>query len=256
MNFTSNFNNKGYGLAKDVFPAEFISELVLGFDRIVKQLEESGETINARWGSELTQNIEANDSVVIHTHNVQSYSAIMLAMVQNKQMLDLAESLIGPDIILHHTKLFLKPPRKGAAFPLHQDWSYFPTEKNSMIAAVVHLSDSTEEMGCIRVVPESHQLGKLEKSDGHTHIPEIHDKDHLDDAEPIVAELGDVAFFHCCSVHGSMPNLSEKPRKTILVQLYAGDDRIIDGNQHTNVQLVLRGHNHHATRYHVDATPS
>ena len=61
MNFTSNFNNKGYGLAKDVFPAEFISELVLGFDRIVKQLEESGETINARWGSELTQNIEAND---------------------------------------------------------------------------------------------------------------------------------------------------------------------------------------------------
>jgi ectoine hydroxylase-related dioxygenase (phytanoyl-CoA dioxygenase family) len=180
----------------------------------------------------------------------------MLAMVQNKQLLDLGESLIGPDIILHHTKLFLKPPRKGAAFPLHQDWSYFPTEKNSMIAAVVHLSDSTEEMGCIRVVPESHQLGKLEKSDGHTHIPEIHDKDHLDDAEPIVAELGDVAFFHCCSVHGSMPNLSEKPRKTILVQLYAGDDRIIDGNQHTNVQLVLRGHNHHATRYHVDATPS
>ena len=197
MNFTSNFNNKGYGLAKDVFPAEFISELVLGFDRIVKQLEESGETINARWGSELTQNMEASDSVVIHTHNVQSFSAIMLAMVQNKQMLDLAESLIGPDIILHHTKLFLKPPRKGAAFPLHQDWSYFPTEKNSMIAAVVHLSDSTEEMGCIRVVPESHQLGKLENSDGHTHIPEIHDKYHLDDADPIVAELGDDACFHC-----------------------------------------------------------
>ena len=187
MNFTSNFNNKVYGLAKDVFPTEFISELVLGFDRIVKQLEESGETINARWGSELTQNMEANDSVVIHTHNVQSFSAIMLAMVQNKQMLDLAESLIGPDIILHHTKLFLKPPRKGAAFPLHQDWSYFPTEKNSMIAAVVHLSDSTEEMWCIRVVPGSHQLGKLEKSDGHTHIPEIHDKYHLDDTEPIIA---------------------------------------------------------------------
>ena len=256
MNFASNFNNKGYSLAKDVFPAEFISELVLGFDRIVKQLKESSENINGRWGSELTQNIEANDSVVIHTHNVQSYFAIMLAMVQNKKLLDLAESLIGPNIILHHTKLFLKPPRKGAAFPLHQDWSYFPTEKNSMIAAVVHLSDSTEKMGCIRVVPGSHQLGKLEKSDGHRHIPEIHDKYHLDDAEPIVAGLGDVAFFHCCSVHGSMPNLSENPRKTILVQLYAGDDRIIDSNQHTNVQLVLRGHNHYATRYHVDATPS
>jgi len=81
LNFTSNFNNKGYALAKNVFTAEFISELVLGYDLIVKQLEESGENINARWGSELTQNIEKNDSVVIHTYNVQSYSAIMLTMV-------------------------------------------------------------------------------------------------------------------------------------------------------------------------------
>ena len=81
MNFSSNFNNKGYALAKNVFTAEFISELVLGYDLIVKQLEESGENINARWGSELTQNIEKNDSVVIHTYNVQSYSAIMLTMV-------------------------------------------------------------------------------------------------------------------------------------------------------------------------------
>ena len=81
MNFTSNFNKKGYAIAENVFTTEFISELVLGYDLIVKQLEESGENINARWGSELTQNIEKNDSVVIHTYNVQSYSAIMLTMV-------------------------------------------------------------------------------------------------------------------------------------------------------------------------------
>tara|TARA_Y100000590_G_C15625678_1_gene979258 strand:- start:289 stop:1059 length:771 start_codon:yes stop_codon:yes gene_type:complete len=256
LNFTSNFNKKGYAIAENVFTAEFISELVLGYDLIVKQLEESGENINARWGSELTQNIEKNDSVVIHTHNVQSYSAIMLTMVQNRRLLDLAESLIGPDIILHHTKLFLKPPINGAAFPLHQDWSYFPTEKNSMIAAMVHLSDSTAEMGCIRVVPGSHKLGKLKKSDGHIHNPEIHDKYHLDEADPIIAKLGDITFFHCCSIHGSMPNVSDKPRKSILVQLYSGNDKIIDGNQHINVQLVLRGHNHRATRYNVETNAS
>ena len=57
-----------------------------------------------------------------------------------QKLLDVVESLIGSDIILHHTKLFLKPP-KVASFPLHQDWSYFPTQCNSMIAAVVHLSE-------------------------------------------------------------------------------------------------------------------
>jgi hypothetical protein len=49
-----------------------------------------------------------------------------------------------------------------------------------------------------------------------------------------------------------MPNLSDKPRKTILIQLYSGRDKIIDGNKHTNVQLVLRGRNYYATRNNVD----
>ena len=87
----------------------------------------------------------------------------MLDMVKNKNLLKIAEALIGPDIILHHTKLFLKPPRIGSAFPLHQDWSYFPTEKNTMIAALVHISDSTENMGRFRLIPKSNNLGKIKK---------------------------------------------------------------------------------------------
>ena len=61
-------------------------------------------------------------------------------------------------------------------------------------------------------------------------------------------DLGDVLFFHCCTIHGSMPNISDHSRKTILIQLYSGKDTIVDGNQHTNVQLVLRGWNYNATR--------
>jgi len=45
-----------------------------------------------------------------------------------------------------------------------------------------------------------------------------------------------------------MPNKSDKPRKTILIQLYSGKDKIIKGNQHTNVQLVLKGWNYNSTR--------
>jgi hypothetical protein len=45
-----------------------------------------------------------------------------------------------------------------------------------------------------------------------------------------------------------MINKSSKPRKTILIQLYSGNDEVIDGSSHTNVQLVLRGWNSSATR--------
>ena len=242
------FRNDGYYLSKNLFNKSEISVLEKEFDKIVWQLEKSEENINARWGGSLVKNLDLKSSKVIHTHNVQTFSSIMLEMIQNKKLLKIAESFLGPDIILHHTKLFLKPPKLGSAFPLHQDWSYFPTEKNSMIAAVVHISNSTDDMGCIRLIPGSNNLGKIKKSDGHSYIKKIHKKHPLSSAVPIEASSGDVLFFHCYTLHGSMPNISKSPRKTILIQLYSGKDKVVKGNSHTNVQLVLQGWNYNSTR--------
>jgi ectoine hydroxylase-related dioxygenase (phytanoyl-CoA dioxygenase family) len=176
----------------------------------------------------------------------------MLKMIQDTQLLDVTESLIGDNIILHHTKLFLKPPKNGSAFPLHQDWSYFPTKENSMIAAVVHLSDCHNDMGRIRVVEGSHELGRIQGSDGHSSLEEIHGKHDLESATPVTAKKGDVFFFHCCTLHGSKANRSNYPRKTILIQLYSGNDKI-EESSHTNLQLTLRGWNYHATRNNLDS---
>ena len=242
------FRNDGYYLSKNLFNKSEISVLEKEFDKIVWQLEKSEENINARWGGSLVKNLDLKSSKVIHTHNVQTFSSIMLEMIQNKKLLKIAESFLGPDIILHHTKLFLKPPKLGSAFPLHQDGSYFPTEKNTMIAAIVHISDSTNDMGCLRLIPGSNKLGKIKKSDGHSFIKKIHEKHSLEAAIPIEAKSGDVLFFHCCTLHGSMPNKSLKPRKTILIQLYSGKDKIISDGSHTNVQLVLQGWNYNSTR--------
>ena len=68
---------------------------------------------------------------------------------------------------------------------------------------------------------------------------------------PIVAKAGDVIFFDARTIHGSFPNNSKEARKTILLQLYSGTDEIVPNNKHTNIQLVLRGINHYATRSSV-----
>ena len=102
-------------------------------------------------------------------------------------------------------------------------------------------------MGCLRLIPKSHKFGQIEKSDGHQHIDQIHSRYTLENALPIAAKAGEVLFFHSCTIHGSLPNQDLKPRKTILVQLYSGKDKIIRNN-HTNVEIVLRGWNHFATR--------
>ena len=44
---------------------------------------------------------------------------------------------------------------------MHQDYHYFPYEKNSMIAIFVHLDDSDVENGGLAVFPGSHKMGPL-----------------------------------------------------------------------------------------------
>ncbi len=195
--------------------------------------------------------LEAQNLVVHHTHNVQQYSSSWLRALLDPAFTGLAQRLLGPDVVLHHTKLFHKPPEKGAPFPMHQDWSYFPTIKDSMLAAVIHVSSATDEMGCLRVYPGSHKLGRMSESSGWTDENWLSEYP-LEGATPVEAEPGDVLFFNYLTVHGSMPNRSSKSRKTVLVQLHAGDDETEPGVSHPYEGLALCGWNHCMTRERAD----
>ena len=116
-----------------------------------------------------------------------------------------------------------------------------------MIAGIIHVSDATDEMGCLRVYPGSHKLGRIEGSDGRRQNDVI-DQYPIEDATIVEAEAGDVVFFHYFTLHGSMPNRSQRTRKTVLCQLYAGTDQVEDGNHHPDERMVLRGWNHKISR--------
>jgi phytanoyl-CoA hydroxylase len=243
------FHENGYYVAKGVYSPDEIATLETDFDRIVAQLRGSGEVVDARWGGAAIDKIAPKDTSVVHTHNVQIYSAAWLRAFFQLRFLDVATAILGPDVVLHHSKLFQKPAEKGAPFPMHQDWSYFPSIHDTMIAAIIHVSEATDEMGCLRVYPGSHRLGRKAESNGQAATDDNFLKDYpIEKATLVEAEPGDVVFFHYFTLHGSMPNRSRKVRKTVLVQLHSGKDRIEDGNQHPNERLVLAGWNHEAKR--------
>lgn len=186
-------------------------------------------------------------AVVLHTHNVQQYSAKWLAAFTNAKFLKVVNDILGNDVVLHHSKLFQKPAEMGAPFPMHQDWTYFPTERDTMLAAIIHVTRATDEMGCLRVYPGSHRLGRVENSSGQAESSFLQNYP-IEKAKPLEAEPGDVVLFHYFTLHGSLPNRSDETRKTVLVQLHAGDDRVEEGNEHPNERLVLSGWSHHASR--------
>jgi ectoine hydroxylase-related dioxygenase (phytanoyl-CoA dioxygenase family) len=245
-------NENGYYLARGLFRPAEIEALEREFDRIVRQLTRMGDLNSAQWSGELQKKIGGEKSMITHTHNVQCYSAAWLHAIQLKRFLDVAEAILGPDIILHHTKLFQKPTENGMPFTMHQDWSYFPSVKDTMIAAVVHVSPATDRMGCLRVYPGSHKLGRVAGTGGQQ-ASEFLDQYPLENATVVEAEPGDVIFFHYFTIHGSKHNRSNRLRKTVLVQMHAGDDEIEAGNTHPNARLVLRGWNHRINRGRANA---
>lgn len=238
------FARDGFFIARGLFAAR-IAGLEREFDRICDQLDRSGKDTNARWGGAASDAVNGAGRVVQHTHNVQMYSAAWAALWYDAAFLDLAEAFLGPDIVLHHTKLFRKPAEKGAAFPMHQDWPYFPTVKDSCLAAIVHVSDADDSMGCLRVHPGSHHAGRLADSSGMSDVGEVQRRFPLETAVPVECRAGDVVFFHSLTVHGSRINSSDRVRKTVLAQMYAGDDQVEEGRAgHYDARLVLRGWNH------------
>ncbi|MCA9835660.1 MAG: phytanoyl-CoA dioxygenase family protein [Trueperaceae bacterium] len=241
------FDENGYYHAKGVFSKEEVAKLEHEFDHIVAQLVASGEKINATWMGPEMKRIQGKDDIIIHTHNVQQFSRVWLDAMLHEKFLDIASEILGEDIVLHHSKLFQKPSEKGSPFPMHQDWSYFPTIKDSMIAGIIHVSKATDEMGCLRVYEGSHKVGRVLGSGGQNDSEFLEDYP-IENAKIVEAEAGDVLFFHYFTLHGSMPNRSTDTRKTVLVQMYAGDDRIEDGNKHPDERLTLKGWNHHSTR--------
>jgi len=240
------FDEHGYYVARQVFTPDETAVLERDFDRIVAQIVGSDEDVNARWNGPEMERLGATGTVVLHTHNVQQYSAAWLQAFLKPSFLDMAEAIVGPDVVLHHSKLFQKPAEMGAPFPMHQDWGYFPTLLDTMTAGIIHVSEADDAMGCLRVYPGSHKLGRLDAAMGGAET--LVDDYPIEGALPLEARPGDVVFFHYCLIHGSLPNRSDRVRKTVLVQFHSGSDEVEPGNLHPDERLCLRGWNATMTR--------
>eukprot|EP01052_Picozoa_sp_SAG31_P004173 SAG31_NODE_170_length_21415_cov_8.230813_13_plen_284_part_00 len=194
----AHWHEHGYVLARGVFSAAEAAALRSEAHALVERLRQTGQAPavgtqkDGGWAS--ARLVDDGPRALNGCHNVQFHSALFSRMVTDPRLVERASDIIGPDVQLHHTKLFIKPPEIGAPFPMHQDVPYFEHEEHSMIAAVVHFDESTVEKGCIRVVPGSFKLGRLDHIHEGGHHLEV-EEFPVEDATPCVAAPGDVLFF-------------------------------------------------------------
>lgn len=140
-------------------------------------------------------------------------------LVRHPRILDLVEDVIGPDILVFHTTVWLKEPHSEAFVPWHQDATYFGLAPFDHVTAWVALTPSVPENGCVQVLPGTNMSGQLAHTDDHADRNTMLSRgqtlvdNYADDAGvQLIMRPGDVSLHHTLTAHRSGPNRSDGRR--------------------------------------------
>ena len=139
-----------------------------------------------------------------------------------------------PVLRLFEAIVFNKPPRLGTPLSWHQDISFFPFQPTNQIALWIPLDPVDGENGTLRYALGSHKLGPVSSTDlqtgdifaGDTR-PRIPPDPAAAGFEVVAVTLapGDLAIHDGGTWHGSTPNLSDRPRRSLSIRYLIGETR-------------------------------
>ena len=190
-----------------------------------KKIKEEIEHIEKKWPQEL---------IGLGRNNVHYISPVFDQVCHNSKILDAVESIIGKDILVGGTTLFIKDSDSKGFVSWHQDAKYIGFEPYNWVTAWLAITDANEENGCMRMWAGSHKekikdhkdkYGKnnlLTRGQTVQNVP-------IEKTTPNILKAGQLSLHHPMIVHGSGPNKSNQRRIGFVIQSYIG----------TNVDQVL-----------------
>ena len=167
-------------------------------------------------------------------YNAHLISPLLDEVTHNSKILDAVQSLIGENILVCGTTLFIKNPNEKGFVSYHQDAKYIGLEPHNWVTAWVAITDSNEKNGCMRMWSGSHK-DKLKEHDQKFNEGNLLTRGQTVNNVPkekttsLILEAGQMSLHHPTVVHGSELNKSNDRRIGFVIQSYIG----------TNVKQVL-----------------
>jgi phytanoyl-CoA hydroxylase len=145
-------------------------------------------------------------------------------LMTNPKILDVVESLIGPEIFANPVyNVRPKVPKVAAGIvPWHQDKSYWSDAQAAPVFTVwIPLVDASYENGCLHVIPGTHKRRLLSHHNEHysgTGYAEL-DDEHLHEPKteivPVPIDAGGAIIFNDRFIHSSTANNSNHVRWSV-----------------------------------------
>ena len=166
-------------------------------------------------------------------YNAHLISPLLDEVTHNPKILNAVESIIGTNILVCGTTLFIKNPKEKGFVSYHQDAKYIGLEPYNWVTAWVAITDSNEHNGCMRMWSGSHKDNlkqhdqKFNKGNLLTRGQTVNNVPK--ETIPLILNAGQMSLHHPTVVHGSDLNKSNDRRIGFVIQSYIG----------TNVKQIL-----------------
>ena len=185
-----------------------------------KEIRDEIEKIEKKWPGALEG---------INRNYIHLISPIFNKICLNKNILDAVESIIGRNILICGTTLFIKNPNEKGFVSFHQDAKYIGLEPNNWVTVWLAVTDANEQNGCMRMLSGSHKDSikfheqNFDENNLLTRGQTIKDVP-LDKTDPIILNAGQISLHHPKIVHGSGLNQSNDRRIGFVIQSYIGSN--------------------------------
>lgn len=169
------------------------------------------------------------------------------------RVLDLVETLIGPDILLYNVTYIVKEPGSASHVSWHQDLTYWGLSDDAQVSMWLAQSPADAESGCMRMVPGSHLRGQQKHEvtpDANNVLLQGQTVAGVAENSAVLCPLkpGEASLHHGWTLHASMANRGADRRIGLNVQYLAPHVR---QTQHdADSALLVRGsdpYGHYAT---------
>jgi ectoine hydroxylase-related dioxygenase (phytanoyl-CoA dioxygenase family) len=154
------------------------------------------------------------------------YSSVYDQVMRHPAIVAALQALMAPSVRFDTGKLNIKEAGGGAAVEWHQDWAFYPHTNDDLCAVGIMMDDCELENGPLLCIPGSHKGPVHDHHSGGVFCGAIDPVGSGIDFSAAVActgKAGSISVHHVRTIHGSAPNLSNRPRRLLLYQYRAAD---------------------------------
>jgi ectoine hydroxylase-related dioxygenase (phytanoyl-CoA dioxygenase family) len=191
-----------------------------------KVTEPYGKTFDNRPRFDLEPGHSAERPALRRIASPVEISDTYLDVMRNNRALDALAEIFSPNIKFENAKINSKQPGTATEVKFHQDFLFEAHTNDDMMTVLFFIDDVTEENGPLEVVPGTHKGPLYEHWHDGVFTGTVSD-DVTEKMKsllvPCYGPAGSACLMHTRLLHGSGPNLSDKPR-TLYICEYTAED--------------------------------